>query len=197
MHPCTYITAIHAHTPKPLLLCTHKIPSLNLLRTYRTTDNPCHTHSIHAFKNIHRLCHTQYSLHIHIGTSPYQTAVGRHNYIHGPAHNVTSLLQHKHTTLEAQITADTHIVTVYLLSAHIPGHTLSHRTCIRIQHSAQTQHPVHPHDDTPSLPCAPTHALAFSLDFTRGTTHLHHSPAALHTHINTPSVLCYPGGQHT
>lgn len=87
--------------------------------------------------------------------------------------------------------------TVYLLSAHIPGHTLSHRTCKRIQHSAQTQHPVHPHDDTPSLPCAPTHALAFSPDFTRGTTHLHHSPAALHTHINTPSVLCYPGGQHT
>lgn len=75
---------------------------------------------------------------------------------------------------------------VYLLCAHIPGHTLTHGTRIRIQHSTQTQHPAHPHGDTPSLPCAPTHALAFPLDFIRGTTHLHHSPAALHTHINTP-----------
>lgn len=70
MHTHHNITATHAHTPKPLLLCTHKYHTLYLLRTHRTTDNPCPTHSIRAFKNIHRLCHTQYSLYIHTGTSP-------------------------------------------------------------------------------------------------------------------------------
>lgn len=170
-----------------------KYHTLYLLRTYRTTDNPCHTHSIHAFKNIQRLCHTQYSLYIHTGTSPHQTAAGRHNYIdtmpcHGTAHNVTSLLQHKHTIPEAQITADTHRVialrscpVVYLLSTHIPGHTLAYGTCIRIQHSAQTQHPVHPHGDTPSLPCAPTRP-GFSSRLYKG----HYTPPSF------PSRLTHP-----
>lgn len=188
--PQIYYKCICAHTSQLCILAhtSHccsvhtKYHTLYLLCTYRSTDNPCHTHSIHACKNIHRLCHTQCSLYIHTGTSPYQTAAGRHNYIHtmpclGPAHNVTSLLQHKHTIPEAQITADPHRAIalrscpiVYLLYTHIPGHTLAHGTCIRIQNSAQTQHPVHPHGDTPSLPCAPTHALAFPLDFIRHTS---------------------------
>lgn len=213
MHPCTHITASQlgmlTHTSHCCSAHT-KCHTLYLLCTYRTTDNPCHTHSIRAFKNIHRLCHTRYfTIYTHTSISPYQTAAGRHNYIHtmpchGPAHNVTALPQHKHTAPEAQITADTHRAIalrscpiVDLLSTRIPGHTLAHGTCIRIEHSAQTQHPAHPHGDTPSLPCAPTHALALPLDFIRGTPHLHHSPAALHTHINTPPLLCYPGGQHT
>lgn len=160
MHLCTHITTLQPRTLTHTSRCCSvhtKYHTLYLLRTYRTTDNPCHTHSIHAFKNTHRLCHTQYSLYIHTGTSPCQAAAGRHNSIHtmpchGPAHNVTSLLHHKHTIPEAQITADTHRAIalrscpiVYLLSTHIPGHTLAHGTRTRIQPSTPCIHTATPH----------------------------------------------------
>lgn len=172
--PQTYYKHIHAHTSQHHRYACSHTQATAALYTQNTIPCICYVHTglqiilatpiAYMPLKISRLCHTQYSLYIHTGTSPYQTAAGRHNYMdtmpcHGPAHNVTSLLQHKHTIPEAQITADTHRVTalrscpiVYLLSTHIPGHTLAHGTCITIQHSAQTQHPVHPHGDTPSLP---------------------------------------------
>lgn len=205
---------VHTHKPSQLCILTHisnchsihtEYHKLYPLRTYKSTDNPCHTRSIHAYKNIHILHHTQCSLYIHThkDTSPYQTAVYRHNYMytmpcHDPAHSITSLPQHKYTHISSpNHSRYTHIhtdrgtispshPTVHLLYAHMPGHTLAYCTCT----SVIAQHPVHPHHHTPRLLCTPTHTLPSPLLYTGGADTPLSRPSCFRPPIGTHPLSC-------
>lgn len=205
---------VHTHKPSQLCILTHisnchsihtEYHKLYLLRTYKSTDNPCHTRSIHAYKNIHILHHTQCSLYIHThkDASPYQTAVYRHNYMHTmpchvPAHSITSLPQHKYTHIRSpNHSRYTHIhtdrgtispsrPTVHLLYAHMPGHTLAYCTCTSII----AQHPVHPHHQTPRLLCTPTHTLPSPLLYTGGADTPLSRPSCFRPPIGTHPLSC-------
>lgn len=161
-----HITAMHAHTHKPLLLYTHEILYLYLLHTYRTTDNLC-IPIAYAFKNIQRIFTIYTHRHKPIPDSSRQTQLHTYDAMSWPCAqcHISATIQthHPQSPNHSRGIALRSCLIAYLLSTHIPGHTLAHGTCIRIHHSAQTQHPVHPHGDSPALCTDTRHGFFFRL----------------------------------
>lgn len=181
VHTHHNITDMHAHTHKPLLLYTYEILYLYLLHTYRQS---LHTCSIHAFKNIQRIFTIYTHRHKPIPDSSRQTQLHTYDAMSWPCTqcHISATIQTYHTRSpnHSRGIALHSCLTVYLRSTHIPGHTLAHGTCIRIHHSAQIQHPVHPHGDSPAL-CTDTRHGFFSRLYKGGDT-----PASF------PSRLTHP-----